>query len=154
MFALHYLYMCGLGIWLGSLITVRYIVPAASIRRTRDRVSASDFTAAAIQAGNKLGFACGIGMVGSLILQTLLSATFSWEPEILLLISCMIVIVPLVEMTIRDYRNRLSKDGTHFRTDASPVTPKDAGSLIPRGARLLILVQIFIAFVILFLSLY
>ena len=136
MFALKMLYLVLLGMWLGSLVALRYILPAAFSKILTDGRVASEAARHALGVGNRLGLACGIGMTGSLFLGTLLSGEICINTGYA---APLIVIFLLLGFTELLYARN--------RTWMEPDAPAMAKSVLPPGLRLFLFAQIICAII-------
>ncbi len=152
MFALKLTYLVALGTWLGSLLTIRYIVPSALSHSALNRDLASEAAMRTIGMGNKLGIACGIAMTGSLFLQALLSGVlFVGARYVALLVIIFMFIGAGESLYVR--KGAPFSNGSPNGGDWPQQSSLSSKRLIPAGLRFILFIQIICAIVLLAISL-
>ena len=130
MFALKFTYLLCLGIWLGSLISMRYVVPAALSGQLINREIAAATALETVGKFNKLGIACAIAMAGALFLQALLAGELLIEQGFIFLLVLIFILLGITEIL---YRNRLNslKTGEPGQSGKIQNFPLHARNLLP-----------------------
>lgn len=152
MFALQLLYLCGIGIWIGSLITARFIVPGAVIRHFDNHENNRIIIFSVIRKVHNVGLACFMCMGGSLFLQSLLKGQFSGNGLSFILIGVMLLLLGMMELIIRNHNTIVPQDEESNQISDSKSTLIQVRKIIPWTLRLLILIQIILTLIILYLD--
>lgn len=153
MFALQLLYLCGIGIWIGSLIIARYFVPVAVIQHINNPETSRIIILSVIRKVHTVGLACFMCMGGSLFLQSLLKGQFSGNGLSFILIGVMLLLLGIMELIVRNQHTKVSQIKDPYQISDSESTLMQVRKLISWTLRLLILIQIFLSLIVLYVEL-